>query len=121
MCSHSVYALLFDCVFETKTLVLSTLENERCGNRRLVLKGDREVLGCIDFGKSNINYWLFEVHNRPTELSLAREANWCSVLDLNEEVGDGWADLTAAHHNLEVNRIILADLSHEHGSISLVE
>lgn len=105
MRGHSIDALFLDCVVEIKSLVLGTLENERCGNGGLVLKRDGEMLRGVDFGEAHVDDGLLEVHDGAAELGLAREADRSSVLDLDEEVGDGWADLTAAHHNLEVNRI----------------
>ena len=69
------------------------------------------MLGSVYLGKSHVNDWLFEVHDGPAELGLAREGDRCAILNLDEEVGDSRADLGAADDDLEVNKVAGGDLT----------
>lgn len=97
---HGVNALFFYCVVKIEPFILCAFKDEASWDGRFVFKSNLEVLRGIHLGETYIDDRLFQTHDGTAEFCLARETYRCAIFNLDKEISDSGAYLTAANYYL---------------------
>lgn len=65
------FRIMKDGVAEVHSFVFCIFYDKGSWNRRLVLKSQRELFRCINFGQTQVDNWLHQVYDWPSKVGFA--------------------------------------------------